>query len=173
MFILKKSEKTGDGKEIFIMQKSKLFLLQNSLFVIALFFVNCKSLDRFQNSEQNINILKNKIELLAKYQNDGNREGLESVYSADYEGLFPITKFSSKKELINILVENQRKQQLKIEYEMIEISTSATLAYALLDWKVFEKTGTSEEQLLYNKKHLQIWELIEKDWHLKRSLFYN
>ena len=155
------------------MQKSKFFQSQIFLLAIFLFLVNCKSLDRFQNSEQDINQLKNKIESHVKYLNNGNMEGLESIYAADYEGLFPVTKFSSKQELINILIESQRKQQLKIEYEMIEISTSATMAYVLLDWKVFEKVGTSEEQLLYNKKHLQIWELTDKNWLLKRSLFYN
>jgi hypothetical protein len=155
------------------MKNPNLILSQFFLLTISLFLVNCKSLDRFRNSEQNINYLKNKIESQVKYLNDGNMEGLKSVYAADYEGLSPITKFSSKQKLIDILVENQRKQQLKIEYEIIEISTSATMAYALLDWKVFKKEDTSEAQLLYHKKHFQIWELVNKNWQLKRSLFYN
>ena len=155
------------------MRKIRLISFHTFLLLIFLSQVNCKSINQLQNSKEHINNLRNKIEFHVKCLNDGNTKGLESVYAFDYEGLSPVTKFENKQELINILVENQREQQLKIKIKIIEISAKSTLAYAILDWKAFINVDSSKQQLLYAKKHLQIWELIDNEWQIKRSLFYN
>ena len=148
-----------------------------SLFSLSLlflfFFTNCKSNQSLKHNEQLEKSLREQIIFHVKSLNEGNEDGLEKVYSENYEGLFPVTKFESKAELISKLVESQAQQQLLIEFEIIEISASASMAYAILDWIVFEKAGSPQKELLYNKKHLQIWELKDKNWQLKRSLFYN
>ena len=174
-----KDEKTGEINnldkyyQIQIMRKMRRTSLPFFLLLIFLSITNCKSVSGLKNSNQQLNNLRNQIELHVKYLNDGNAQGLESVYTADFEGLSPITKFKNKQELVHILVKNQKEQQLKVEFEIIEIFVKSKLAYAVLDWKAFTNANTIDQQLLYNKKHFQVWELINKEWQLKRSLFYN
>ena len=141
--------------------------------LLSISFTNCHSSQKLLSSQQLEESLLEQIDFHVKCLNDKNAKGLEKVYAENYEGFSPITKFESKEDLIDILVKNQSQQSIHIEFEIIEISVSTSMAYALLDWKVIEKANTPQEKLLYNKKHLQIWELNSNNWQLKRSLFYN
>lgn len=149
------------------------WLLPTCLFLILIGLTNCKSADPTQTSKQERINLQNQIESHVKFLNTGNAEKLELIYADDYEGISPVTRFDSKQELVALLVENQQMQNITIEIEIIEMYTSNEMAYAVLDWKAVTDAGKPGEQLLYTKKHLQIWEKNKKDWQLKRSLFFN
>jgi len=135
--------------------------------------LKCKSTSSLQNSAQDQSDLKNRIELHVKGLNESDEKLLKSIYAADYEGLSPVTRFGSKQELITKLIENQRKLNIRIDMEIIEISTTAYMAFAVLKWKAFTNTNSPQEQFLYEKMHLQIWVKNKGQWQLKRSLFYN
>ena len=141
--------------------------------LIALSFTNCKSNQNLQSSEKFENSLREQIDFHVKSLNEGNSAGLEKVYSEKYEGLSPITTFESKQELIKKIVKSHQKQQIKIEYKIIELSVSVSMAYALLEWKAISNFGQQDQDELYSKKHLQIWIKSGKEWQLQRSLFYN
>lgn len=143
------------------------------LFSISLLSLNCKSTSSLQNTAQDQSDLKNRIELHVKSLNESDEKLLKSIYAADYEGLSPVTKFDSKQDLIAKLVENQRKLNIRIDMEIIEISTTAHMAFTVLKWKAFTNADSPQEQFLYEKVHLQIWEKNKGQWQLKRSLFYN
>jgi ketosteroid isomerase-like protein len=151
-------------KPNFIFSLSLLFLIS---------FSNCKSTQRLKSNQQPEKNLRGQILFHVKSLNEGDVKGLEKIYSENYEGISPVTKFESKKELISKLVESQRKQNLKIEIEIIEVFVKTDMAYAVLDWKAISNFGKPNQDELYHKKHLQIWELNGKNWQLKRSLFYN
>ncbi len=141
------------------------------LFIFVL--TNCKSVDPLQKSKHDRIQLQNLVESHVKFLNTGNAKGLESIYADDYEGISPVTKFESKEQLISQLIENQQKQNITIQIEIIEIYTSNEMAFVVLDWKALTNAGKPAEQLLFTKKHLQIWEKGKNNWLLKRSLFYN
>ena len=155
------------------MEKMSWLSLQIFLLLGLIAFGNCKSPEQMHRQKKDMIQLQSQIEFHVKCLNDGNKEGLSSIYSDHYEGISPVTKFSNKSELISQLIDNQKKQNITIEIEIIEIIPSKEMAFAVLDWKAITNAGTANEQLLYDKKHLQIWERVKKDWQLKRSLFYN
>ena len=117
--------------------------------------------------------MKERIQLHVKSLNEGNKTALQSIYSVDYEGIFPVSKFESKEDLVSQLIVNQQNQSLKIEFEIIEIVPQKGMAYAILDWKAVTNFGKPDQDELYHKKHLEIWIKTKGDWQLSRSLFYN
>ena len=143
------------------------------LSVSMMFLISCSSTKGLKTEEQLNKSLREQIYYHVKSMNDGNKEGLEKVYSEDYEGIFPVSKFKSKEELITQLIENQQIQKIKIEIEIIELSAKSGMGYAVLNWKAISNFGTPNQDLLYNKKHLQIWIENDNNWQLTRSLFYN
>lgn len=150
------------------------FIFPVSFFLLIVFsFLSCKSNQTLNNSQKYENSLRQQIAFHVKSWNEGNIAGLEKVYAENYEGLSPISKFENKQELINKIVESQKKQQLYIEYEIFELSATASMAYALLNWRAISNFGQQNQDQLYSKKHLQIWIKTGKEWQLKRSLFYN
>lgn len=170
--VITSESKTGSLMTLFdniLMKKLPL------VFAALLFFLlsNCHSTQGLQKSAQPEDQLREQIHFYVKCLNEGNAPALEKIYASDYEGISPVTKFENTRELIKLLVESQRQQNLNIEFEIIELSTKPAMAYAVVDWKVFENATTSERKLFYHKKHLQIWEWIDNAWRLKRSLFYN
>ncbi len=153
--------------------KSNSNFSQTLFFIFLISFCSCKSVSQAIKSEENTFQLREQIVFLVKSLNEGNEQGLKTVYADDYEGINPVTKFESKQTLVSQLVENQKKQQLKIEMEIIEIDAKSEMGFAVLKWKTISGFRTSKQQTLYQKKHLQIWIKKGEDWQLKRSLFYN
>ena len=145
-----------------------------TFFILSVFhFTNCKSSQSVKSSEQLVKSLHQQIKFHVKSLNRADQEGLEKVYTEDYEGIFPVSKFESKTELIRQLVENQKNQEIKIEIEILEVSAKSDMAFVVLDWKAIANFGTPTQNELYHKNHLQIWVLNNNNWQLKRSLFYN
>ena len=141
------------------------------IFVLLLSFSNCNSSKPLKSNQSN-NKFEATILLLIESMNSSDRKGLEKVYAENYEGIFPIVKFENKSDLIDQLISNQKKQKLKIEFEILEISAKKEMAYALLDWKAIANFGTIEQEELYHKKHFQIWVKSKDNWQLSRSIFY-
>ncbi len=149
-----------------------IFLFSFSIFL--LFSIsNCNSTHNLKKSEQLEQSLRKQIIFHVISLNEGNKEGLEKVYAEGYEGIFPVSKFESKEDLISQLVENQKKQGIKVEIEILEVSAKSDMAYAVLDWTAISNFGTANQSELYHTKHLQIWVRVDNNWQLTRSLFYN
>lgn len=151
----------------------KPYLKTGLFIIIALFVQSCKIYDPYVPKTVEKKALVAQIKVHVNALNDQNRAGLESVYAQDYEGLFPVTHFKNKTELINILLENQKKNEIRIESKILEIHARETMGYALLHWVAIAFPESEQEEILYERKHFQIWEKDDKkNWKLKRSLFY-
>ena len=154
-------------------RKMKAFLYPSLFFSFFLILPSCKTYDPYKPKTVEKKSLVKQIKLHVNSLNERNQNGLEAVYEQDYEGLFPVTKFKNKEDLINILLKNQEENEIRIESRIFEIHARQTMGYALLQWTAIAHPDSDQEEILYERKHLQIWEKdSKKNWRLKRSVFY-